>query len=73
MNSVCRDRRNHLDFRFGGGEGGDGGGALAAMGLFDGGIVGGIGLAPPEAGDMDVGGAVWTLSPGGVGGTSGIC
>lgn len=57
MNSVCNDRRNHLDFRFGGGGGGKGGGTLAASSFFGGGV-GGMGLTLLEAGGMDVGGAV---------------
>lgn len=73
MVSVCKDRRNHLDFRLGGGGGGNAGGMLAASGLDAGGIVGGMGLTLPEPDGMDVGGAVWILPAGGVGGISGIC
>lgn len=55
MNNVCRDLRNHLDFCFGGG--GGGGSGLAVLGGVAGGVVGGIGLVPPAAGN-EVGGAV---------------
>jgi hypothetical protein len=73
MISVCRDRRNHLDFRLGGGGGGNAGGTLPASGLGGGGIVGGMGLTLPELGGIEVGGPVWILPPGGVGGMSGTC
>ena len=74
MTKVCKDRRNHRDFRFGGGGGGGGGAEVefASLTVFPGGVVGGIGPALPELSGMDAGGAVWTLPCGGVGGTSGM-
>lgn len=73
MKSVCRERRNRLVFFLGGGGGDDGGGGLVVSGFSERGIVGVIELAPSDDGGMDVGGAVCTLPPGGVGGVSGIC
>ena len=58
---VCKDRRNRRVFCFGGGGGGDGGGGGEEFEDADvllGGVVGGIGLAPVDAGGIDVGGAV---------------
>ena len=64
---VCRDRRNHRVFFLGagggggdevGGGGGGGGDELAGLDAFPEGVVGMIGLEPPEAGDIDVGGEV---------------
>lgn len=73
MKSVCRERRSLLDFFFGGGGGDEGGGAFVALGSSDRGVLGDIELAPSDVGGMDVGGAVCTLPPGGVGGVSGTC
>ena len=71
MMKACRVFRNHLDFRFGGGSGGGGGGAALAVGVLPpGGAVAGLGFTP-WVGGIDVGGAVWTLPPGGAGGMSG--
>ena len=66
--NVFRMRR---DLRLGGGgDGGGGGGKFSVVGFSEVGVVGGIGAAPTPGG-TEVGGAVWVLPPGGVGGISG--
>lgn len=69
----AREFRIHRDLRLGGGGGGGdcgGGDEMFRAGFSEGGVVGGIGTAPAPGG-TEVGGAVWILPPGGVGGMRG--
>lgn len=70
MRRVSKDRRSRRVLRFGGG--GEGGVAFVEVfTVLPGGFVGGMGLAPLDAGGIDVAGGVWEFTSDGEGGASG--